>query len=113
MTRAVFALLMVCGSAATAADQAGKELRTRISLNKGWRFRRQVSAGGAIEAQFLRAEQPGYDDSSWAQVYLPHTWDATQENAFPPPDHFRGLGWYRSPLTLRPEWKGRQVSIES
>jgi beta-galactosidase len=102
----------VCGSAAHAADRPGQELRTRVSLNKGWRFQRQTSPGATIEPQFLHAEQAGYDDSSWATVFLPHTWDATRENAFPPPDHYRGLGWYRKALSLRPEWKGRQISLE-
>jgi beta-galactosidase len=112
MRSALLLLLVVGGSAASAAERPGPEPRIRISLNNGWRFKRQVSPGASIEEQFRDAEQPGYDDSSWVPVFLPHTWDATQENAFPPPDHFRGLGWYRRVLTLRPEWRGRQVSIE-
>jgi beta-galactosidase len=112
VTRALLSLLLVCGSVTLAADQAGQELRTRISLNKGWRFKRQTSPGATVEFEFLHVEQPDYDDSSWTPVVLPHTWDATRENAFPPPGHFRGLGWYRKAFTLRPEWRGRQVSIE-
>jgi len=82
------------------------------SLNAGWRFKRQVAAGPEPEPELSGAERLDYDDSSWAQVYLPHTWDATPLNPFGTPGHFRGLGWYRRRLEIPREWQGRRVHIE-
>jgi hypothetical protein len=70
-------------------------LRLEIPLNEGWRFKRQVSPGSATEPELVGAERPDYNDSSWAQVWLPHTWDATADNPFVTSGHFRGIGWYR------------------
>jgi beta-galactosidase len=72
-------------------------------------FKRQASPGPADEAAFLKAEEPGYDDSSWVQVSLPHTWDATPDNPFTTTGHFHGLGWYRRKLEIPAEWRGRRV----
>lgn len=89
-----------------------QELRARQSLNSDWRFKRQASPGAAVESEFLNAEQPGYDDSSWMNISLPHTWDATSDNPFPSTRHFRGLGWYRRRLEVQPEWRGRRVAVD-
>ena len=89
-----------------------QELRVRTSLNSGWLFKRQASPGPADEAILLKAEQPGYDDSSWVKISLPHTWDAAGDSPFPTTRHFRGIGWYRRKLDLRPEWRGRRVAVD-
>ncbi len=89
-----------------------QELRVRESLNSGWLFKRQASPGAALEAEFSRAEQPDYDDSSWTKITLPHTWDATSDNPFPTTRHFRGLGWYRRRLDVQPEWRSRRVGLD-
>ncbi|PYV15396.1 MAG: hypothetical protein DMG21_15170, partial [Acidobacteria bacterium] len=52
------------------------ELRLRLPFNDGWRFKRQAAPGAAVEAEFVGAEKPAYDDSTWGKVNLPHTWDA-------------------------------------
>jgi beta-galactosidase len=82
-----------------------------ISLNADWRFERQADPGAATEAEFVGAEKPGYDDSAWAKIALPHTWDATWENPFPTSRHFRGVGWYRGRFEVRREWQGRRASV--
>jgi beta-galactosidase len=69
--------------------------RLEIPLNEGWRFKRQASPGSATEPEFVGAERLDYNDSSWAQVWLPYTWDATADNPFVTSGHFRGIGWYR------------------
>jgi len=79
---------------------ASSPLRLEIPLNEGWRFRRQTSPGGATEPEFAGADQPYYDDSSWDEVWLPHTWDATPDNPFVTSGHFRGIGWYRKTFAL-------------
>ena len=103
------------GRSASAIGQvfdSSQELRLRKSLNSGWLFKRQESPGAAVEPEFVGAEKPDYDDSSWTQVHLPHTWDATPDNPFTTTDHFHGLGWYRRRLEIPAEWRGRRVFLE-
>ncbi|HKL22079.1 MAG TPA: hypothetical protein VJ904_09750, partial [Tichowtungia sp.] len=63
----------------------------RSSFNSGWRFLKGVAEG---------AEQPGYDDSEWRALTLPHDWAI--EGPFSPEYNARtgglpvhGTGWYR------------------
>src|SRR6516225_5843673 len=86
-------------------------LRQEQPCNTGWRFKRQASPGAAIESEFVGAEKTDYDDTSWEQIVLPHTWDATADNPFTVPHHFRGLGWYRRSFMLPSEWTGRRIAI--
>lgn len=88
------------------------ELRLKLPFNDGWRFQRQASPGAAVEAEFLGAEKPDYDDSAWESVHLPHTWDATSDNPFAVTGHFRGLGWYRRRFTVPEAWRGHRVHVE-
>ncbi len=85
--------------------------RTRVPLNSNWRFKRQASPGAATEPEFVGAEQPGYDDSTWVAVTLPHTWDVTSDNPFPPPGHFRGIGWYHRHFDAPNDWQGRRAHV--
>lgn len=57
-------------------------------LSDGWRFLRADAAG---------AEQPGFDDSEWDTVSLPHTWNAADGLQ---PNYYRGVGWYRLHVQL-------------
>jgi beta-galactosidase len=86
-----------------------RELRVHMPLNSEWLFKRQAAAGAAVEPEFVSAEQPSYDDSSWTPIELPHTWDATPNNPFATAHHFRGLGWYRRRFIVPSEWQGRHV----
>jgi beta-galactosidase len=86
--------------------------RLHVPLNSAWRFKRQAAPGPATEPEFVAAELPSYDDSSWTTVALPHTWDATPDNPFAVAGHFRGLGWYRRQFDVRREWQGRRVHVE-
>jgi beta-galactosidase len=89
--------------------EAVGNLRVSARLNGDWRFKRQVAPGSAVEAEFVGAEKPQYEDAAWDTVHLPHTWDATAENPFTTTDHFHGLGWYRRKLEIPAEWRGRRV----
>jgi beta-galactosidase len=94
------------------ADPSYHDLRVRVPLNADWRFKRQAAPGAATEAEFMGAEKPGYDDSSWAQVWIPHTWDVTPDNPFTVPGHFRGIGWYRTVFNAPGEWRSRNVWVD-
>lgn len=91
--------------------QADGTARGEQSLNNGWLFKRQASPGGAVEAEFVGAEKPDYDASSWSAVFLPHTWDATPDHPFTVPHHFRGLGWYRRSFVVPTNWQRRRVFV--
>jgi beta-galactosidase len=93
------------------AQQPEKSIRGQQSLNSCWLFKRQLSPGAAVEAEFIGAEKPDYNASSWSAVVLPHTWDATPDHPFTVPHHFRGLGWYRRSFAVPDEWQGRRVFI--
>lgn len=107
-TRTLCGVLLLTGFVPSLAAA----LRETISLNEGWKFRRQAAAGAADEPEFSGAEKPAYQDSGWATVYLPHTWDATPDNPFTVPHHFRGIGWYRRVLEVPGEWKKRRVFVD-
>lgn len=93
-------------------DPSFSRLRSSEPLNSGWRFKRQASPGEAVEAEFVGAEKPDYDDASWTSVHLPHTWDATPDNPFTTTGHFHGLGWYRRKLEIPATWQGRRVGLQ-
>ena len=87
------------------------ELRLRVTWNEDWKFKRQFSPGRATEPEFVSAEQPTYDDSSWSQLSLPHTWDATADNPFAASGHFHGIGWYRKRFEAPQSWRDHRVLV--
>jgi beta-galactosidase len=96
------------------AVRSGKQdegLRVTIPMNRNWHFMRQVNPGSAAEVQFIGAEKPGYDDSSWPFVWLPHSWDLSPDNPFSTRGHFRGIGWYRLQVDVPRDWEGRAAKL--
>jgi len=67
-----------------------------LPLSGAWRFAVDPSAMGEAAGWFT----PAFDDSTWASVTVPHTWNVV-------PDHvdYVGLAWYRRrfipPVTAR------------
>lgn len=90
-------------------EDANAGHRVTVSLNAGWRFKRQGTPGAGTEPEFVGAERSGYNDSGWETVVVPHTWDATADNPFAAPGHFRGVGWYRRDFNIPLEWRGRRL----
>jgi beta-galactosidase len=67
-----------------------------VDFNRGWRFARGDLPG---------AEAPGFDDSAWQAVRLPHDWAIAgpfdpRENGYAGKLPWRGVGWYRKTFTL-------------
>jgi beta-galactosidase len=102
-------------SGAVAVTGRGRSL----DFDADWRFALVDPAGvtdptGAYE----HASDPGYDDSSWRRVDLPHDWsierDPTPEGGTNSGTGFLqgGLGWYRKTFTLPPSMAGHQISAE-
>lgn len=90
-----------------------------IDLSDGWRFA-LVNPAGITDptGAYADAAAPGYDDSRWRAVAIPHDWSIEQTpttdsgtsggTGFLP----GGLGWYRTSFTLPRSTAGRRVSIE-
>jgi beta-galactosidase len=68
----------------------GQEARLTVPLDGGWRFKQA--------SELLDVPSPAFDDSRWAQVHLPHTWnrignEGTERSSLS--NEVQGIGWYR------------------
>lgn len=95
------------------------EIRLVENINSGWKFAKLSKKAGSA----AKIEAPGFDDSLWQPVSLPHTW-----NDFDGADHhyspealtqpelsegyYRGLGGYRKSLSLPESFENKRVFIE-
>ncbi len=84
--------------------------RATYNFNPGWKFAFGDAAG---------AEQPAFDDSTWASVGLPHTWNETDTyRAFishgggDQGEKMLGIGWYRKHFKLPAGAEGRKVFLQ-
>jgi beta-galactosidase len=104
------AWLQIFASAASASSYTPPDSpRAVYNFNPGWKF---------IFGDVPTAAQPGFDDSAWAAVSLPHTWNDT--------DSYRayirhgggdtterlGIGWYRKHFKLPASADGQRVFLE-
>lgn len=105
---------------ARAAEAAGSASGHRtVALRDGWRFA-LVDPGGITDptGEYADAAAPGYDDSGWREVAVPHDWSielapTTQNGTTSGTGFFPGgLGWYRLGFTLPPAFAGRRISVE-
>lgn len=106
------------------ASVTGLQARKVENLNFGWRFHAGDLAG---------AELPGYDDSRWTEINVPHDFQISQPWVPPAPDErpdtrdaasnvksrlssrgFKemGIGWYRKTITPDAAWKGKRVLLD-
>lgn len=84
--------------------------RATYNFNPAWKF----AFGAAVGA-----EQPAFDDSAWASVSLPHTWNETDTyRAFishgggDQGEKMFGVGWYRKHFKLPADAAGRKVFLQ-
>ncbi len=82
--------------------------RAVYNFDPGWKFSFSDPAG---------AEQPGFDDSGWTGVSLPHTWNETDSyRAFishggGDVNEKTGIGWYRKHFRLPAGADGQKVFL--
>lgn len=95
-------LVVLAPSAAYAATYTPPALRQRVDLNSGWRFNRADVAG---------AQAPGFDDSGWGAVTVPHTWNGLdgQDGGS---NYYRGVGWYRRHYTPPAGLAGKKLWLQ-
>ena len=101
--------LSACQSMGSVAKKADDQMTTNPTvptitlptassqlLDGNWRFSVDRQKKGESDKWF----DPGFNDSSWQVVSVPHTW-----NVMPDYSQFNGLGWYRynlaAPVSLR------------
>jgi beta-galactosidase len=84
--------------------------RATYNFNPGWKFAFGDAAG---------ADQPGFDDSAWTNVSLPHTWNETDtyrayisHGGGDQGEKMFGIGWYRKHFKLPASADGRKVFLE-
>ena len=84
--------------------------RAVYNINPGWKF---------IFGNQTNADQPGFDDSAWASVSLPHTWNETDSyrayishGGGDQSEKMFGVGWYRKHFKLPANANGQKVFIQ-
>jgi beta-galactosidase len=85
----LFAPVALYAAAPAAVTQAASP-RTVTALGEGWQFK--LGEGGETQAQ------PGFDDSGWERVSVPHSWNRIgeyQAKRSPEANNTQGVGWYR------------------
>ncbi|OIQ94988.1 beta-galactosidase BoGH2A precursor [mine drainage metagenome] len=104
---AVLALIAVLPVRAATAQPA-LPVRVEYNFNPGWKFIRTDVPG---------AEKPGFDDSSWADVGTPHTWNDVDSyrklinHSSGDVGIYQGIGWYRKHFRLPASARGRRVFL--
>ena len=79
------------------------------NFNPGWKF---------FKGDVANAEQPGFDDSKWADVSAPHTWNDTDtydeiiSHSGGERHEYMGIGWYRKHFKLPANAKDGKVFLE-
>ena len=93
----------------TGTTRAADEPRQRLTADFGWRFMKGDQVG---------ADKPGFDESAWRKLDLPHDWsiegpytqsDPTGGSGGSLPT---GIGWYRRTFTAPETWRGKQVHVD-
>ncbi len=109
MKQLLFFLITFAAWTSSLSAQDSNSVRSRESFDAAWSFSLGDSKG---------VEVPGFDDSRWRQLDLPHDWSV--EAGFDPdapagaPGGYlpAGIGWYRKAFTVPEDLKGRQVFVE-
>ncbi len=118
MTLALASLALGIGPAAAWAEApsptiAASAARSEMVLAQGWRFKLDPAVSGP--------EQPGFDDSTWASVAVPHSWnrvgyyrDASSDRLNRPEtiDKTMGIGWYRLAFTPPQKFEGKRLWLQ-
>jgi beta-galactosidase len=92
---------------ATAAPVAADAVRVQVPLASGWRFKQAAGLTGV--------EVPRFDDSTWATVTVPHTWNRIGNEGLersPQSNNVQGTGWYRLKFQAPAAAKGSRYFLQ-
>ncbi len=108
--RALCVWAVLAGAAHAAVYQPPVSPRAVYNFNPGWKF----AFGDTAEAN-----QPAFDDSAWAAVSLPHTWNETDtyrayisHGGGDQGEKMFGIGWYRKHFKLPAGADGQKVFLQ-
>jgi hypothetical protein len=116
---AVLASVFECSGAGIAVYQPPTTARFSQTINREWTFNYFPEEN----ADALGCQAPGFDDSAWSAVALPHTW-STYETTGELHPYIRnaseknstywwyGWGWYRKHFAIAKGQTGRKVFVE-
>jgi beta-galactosidase len=76
--------------------------RVDLMVDDNWRFIRRDIAG---------AQAPEFDDSSWTNLNLPHTWN-NMDGQDGVKNYYRGVGWYRRHCPVDRNFAGRHFFLK-
>jgi beta-galactosidase len=88
------------GGQSGASGSAGSGVRLIQNFNQSWKFKRADVTG---------AEATAFDDSSWDNVGLPHSFSLPY---FMSSSFYVGYGWYRKHFSVPSSWTGKNVFLE-
>ena len=74
--------------------------RQTINFNRGWKY---------CQGDFDHAARPGFDDSEWEKIGLPHSFSTPY---FMSKDFYVGYGWYRKAFPVKKEILGKKSFLE-
>ena len=103
----------MAASASPSASAGGENSRITLALADGWRFR-FGDAGNAVTTA-------AFDDSTWATVAVPHTWNrvgyylvdpASRLNRKEEVNREQGVGWYRLSFDAPADATGRRAWLQ-
>lgn len=128
MKRSILTLLIVFtfGFISSISSASNAKVET-LSLNKGWRFYKgdipfPVITGQGMTYESAKAGKswgaasPGFDDTDWRIVTLPHDWAV--ESPFDSLANMaqgyreRGIGWYRRSFKLDESDNGKYIELQ-
>ncbi|MGE5286863.1 MAG: glycoside hydrolase family 2 TIM barrel-domain containing protein, partial [Micromonosporaceae bacterium] len=100
---------------AAASAEGGRS----VDLDRGWKFA-LVNPDGVTDptGAYANAQDPGFDDSNWRTVDVPHDWSIELTPVDSPSTNSGtgflqgGLGWYRKTFTLPPSMSGKRIALE-
>ena len=101
----LFFLGLMPGSASAQAE--GPSPRQVMTLSDGWHFR--FGEAPAV------VTSPGFDDSGWESVSVPHSWNRVGEYNLTrsgATDNRQGVGWYRLTVNAPAAAKGRRQYLD-
>ena len=102
-------VLLFCLVAGQRATLAGAPMytppvthRVDVNLNEGWHF---------IRSDVADAQTPGFNDTNWESINLPHTWN-NLDGQDGGGNYYRGPGWYRKHLRVERAYEGRRLFLK-
>ncbi|MGH8314190.1 MAG: glycoside hydrolase family 2 TIM barrel-domain containing protein [Steroidobacterales bacterium] len=99
--------VMLVVGAVFCANAAASEPRLTIPLRDGWHFQQGPASGDA--------QSEAYDDSRWARVSVPHTWNRIGNEGLarsPESNHYHGASWYRLNFPAPATFRGRRAYLQ-